>query len=923
MAGQPRSHRIRPRSVAFIRRAALAAAALAGVLALWAVVPSAAAPPPNTWQLEVLYSPGGNGHRSALALQAGHVHVVFYDEAEKRVRYAHWRSLTQDWVLAEAAGPVVQLTGQDDRDVEIAVDPGQTAHVVYESDISVYYAYGDETGFHRDFIGDGRRPTVATTEANPVVAFIPWIVPGLGHPVTIATPNGNGWTYDAAFVGDLVEWQSLSLDQAGLINLAVSARVNSETAYRVFHVRKSGPGWSQTFVDFGHNPSVATDLLNHAHIAYSQGSELRYAELIGASWVTETVTTTVGTVTGAEVYPALGLGLADQPHLAFVDGEGLKYATKVAGVWQVSLLYDAGGTGLGEVDPFSRVDLAVDASGAPHLSFAHRGTDAAHLSGGPAWQSMIVDGSAPVAYTSIDASQSGQPRISYGLQAGPQRGLNYAAYETLGCSPPVCQTGWTYTPVALGGAGDRGEYNSLMLRGVIDGDPRVASYNPQSADLEYSFRTGTAWTTETVDSQGDVGRYADLELEATGQPWIAYWDHTNFRVKLAWKDPGGWHVVTDTVGPPLNAESGRLALALPLPSSGLCCAYISYYDGVNEDLRVARWDGSAWTDVLVAYGGDVGSLSAADFTTSSNNPQGDLNVLFYDAGQSVLRHGQWSPALNESSYFSFTAVLGAGSLLDLSELVTYNHGFGGMSVGFTSSGDNAVRVANGVYDSWRVDTLASGGPTQRRYVALDVSNYRLHATYAGADGELVYAISRRTLSLMGYNPLQPCLEDPSQALARLAAAPRVFAPLASAAVAAASDLDVLRAARDLFATDPDGQAYIALYYAHAAETGALAVADPGLAREAYDLLQDFLPGIEALVSARGNQITISQSMVDRANHLADALASAGSPALGSAIAAERAKYNNLQAFVGLSFEQAAALMGLPPPLRVYLPVVRR
>ena len=148
--------------------------------------------------------------------------------------------------------------------------------------------------------------------------------------------------------------------------------------------------------------------------------------------------------------------------------------------------------------------------------------------------------------------------------------------------------------------------------------------------------------------------------------------------------------------------------------------------------------------------------------------------------------------------------------------------------------------------------------------------------------------------LHGLQPAPALRRRAREALAQLAAAPRAFVRWPRLPPTALGDLDVLRAARDLFATDPDGQAYISLYYTHAVETGALAVADPDLADEAYDLLQDFLPGLSALVSGQGHAFIIHPELVDRTNHLADALSAAGSPALAAAIAAERAKYNDFR-----------------------------
>jgi hypothetical protein len=175
--------------------------------------------------------------------------------------------------------------------------------------------------------------------------------------------------------------------------------------------------------------------------------------------------------------------------------------------------------------------------------------------------------------------------------------------------------------------------------------------------------------------------------------------------------------------------------------------------------------------------------------------------------------------------------------------------------------------------------------------------------------------------------LRPCTEldfiPPLVSGRALRGAPESRAGTGPAAEAA-PDLDILRGLRDLFATDPDGLRYVDLYYQHAAETGAIGLADPGLLWFAYLTLQDFLPGFEKVVAGHGDQVAITQAMVDQANHLADRLVAAGSPALGAAIDQERAAYDGLQDFVGLTFSEATELIGVPAPAALhalYLPVV--
>lgn len=173
---------------------------------------------------------------------------------------------------------------------------------------------------------------------------------------------------------------------------------------------------------------------------------------------------------------------------------------------------------------------------------------------------------------------------------------------------------------------------------------------------------------------------------------------------------------------------------------------------------------------------------------------------------------------------------------------------------------------------------------------------------------------------LDYNPLQPCVNDPilPASYGDWAAA---FAP--PSPTASLDDLETLRLLRDLFATTPEGQHFIDLYYAHAAETGALALADPSLALDAYLVLRSFLPGFEALVRRRGDEVPVTADRIAQANALLDKLAAAGSSDLAAALATERARFHELTDFEGLSFAEASTLLGVTPPALVYLTELSR
>ncbi len=128
--------------------------------------------------------------------------------------------------------------------------------------------------------------------------------------------------------------------------------------------------------------------------------------------------------------------------------------------------------------------------------------------------------------------------------------------------------------------------------------------------------------------------------------------------------------------------------------------------------------------------------------------------------------------------------------------------------------------------------------------------------------------------------------------------------------------------RDLFATSAEGLRLTALYYTYAPETGRQGLDDPALMWDAWIALQSFVPGFEALVDGRGDQVMITQGMVDLVKDVVTRLANAGSPELAAAINAELTRYHDLQDFAGQSFAQAASRLGLLAN-KSYLPVVRR
>jgi hypothetical protein len=99
------------------------------------------------------------------------------------------------------------------------------------------------------------------------------------------------------------------------------------------------------------------------------------------------------------------------------------------------------------------------------------------------------------------------------------------------------------------------------------------------------------WNIQTVDSNGNVGIYTSIALDADGYPHISYSDWANVALKYAAFNGSTWEIET------VESTGGRHT-SIALDSDA--CPHISYYDYTNEDLKYAAFNGSLISDSIVA-----------------------------------------------------------------------------------------------------------------------------------------------------------------------------------------------------------------------------------------------------------------------------------------------------------------------------------
>jgi hypothetical protein len=343
------------------------------------------------------------------------------------------------------------------------------------------------------------------------------------------------------------------------------------------------------------------------------------------------------------------------------------------------------------------------------------------------------------------------------------------------------------------------------------------------------------------------------------------------------------------------------------------------------------WDPATelWTDELIDGAAPyTGLLSALQTDGTTGSPV----VTYYSA-------------LSDTLYFAYKegeswqiepAVIEAGNVASLFlELGLNSHTRPRLAYTTpVTTGAGALFVASKQEGNWVVETAVNGSPALND-VSLALSD-RPHLVYT--DGGLDYAFRSATLdvdtdvpsappSQTGgpYNPLDACqaalnffIEGDGLLALRPFTPPT--APLGQPA--SLDDLAIFAGLHHLFASSPGGEAYIDLYLQHGSEMGQIGLDDPQLLWDAYGTLQNFLPGLEALVQGQGDDILITQEMVDDGLDIWQRIAAVSSPELAATINNELAQSNNLQDFVGLTFAEWVAALGVVPvDNQIYLPVM--
>lgn len=546
----------------------------------------------------------GVGKHTSIALDTfGNVHISYYDEVNRDLKYAFWERFYAPFNWTIETVDAYSDQGVVGTYTSIAVDHNNRPHIAYMSE-----KY-DDLKYARRSSGGGWQIFDVDTDQN-VGTYASLALQVIGNDVYphISYLDFTNYNLKYAYVGTDNQWKRQAVDTPGVVGLFTSIARGSD-----------GKVWISYY-----------DQTN---------GDLKYA-LITAS------TTTVKTIYkdgNVGFYTSIALNKStNKPGIVYGDytNNSLNYTYLNAdNKWIASVINFASSV---ESKVGLNTSLSINGFGEPVISYRDASAGALKYARyfPPVWNVEFVNPSTSDGQHSSTAwIDDYHPAIAFYDQV--QGDLIYAKWDSTSHS-------WAFEKVDT--TGNVGQYVSLAID--ANRNPHISYYDVSQGDLKYACwdSVNNSWKIDIVDPLGDVGYFTSLTLDVSGRPFISYYDKTNERIKYAYIRVGdAWDsfplvkVGIDGDGIVVNDAFTSAAL---FDNGFQRFMRIAYYNDTQKDLMLAVANVefpsniADWTISTVDSPGNVGKFVSMSIEKGADN----RHLCYYDESNGDLKYALWNGA---------------------------------------------------------------------------------------------------------------------------------------------------------------------------------------------------------------------------------------------------------------------------------------
>ncbi|MEC7985076.1 MAG: hypothetical protein VX278_07925 [Myxococcota bacterium] len=279
--------------------------------------------------------------------------------------------------------------------------------------------------------------------------------------------------------------------------------------------------------------------------------------------------------------------------------------------------------------------------------------------------------------------------------------------------------------------GNRGKFSSLAV--TPDDTIWIAFHDVGLHTLRYAMRgpSETEWTTGVADtgsgSSPDAGWFTSIALDASNNPVIAHYDNFKSTLRVAHWDGSAFSAEVVDSGEDVTAEDGETIDANTGQFTAIAIddgtEYITYYDAAAGDLKLAYGTAGNYTIETIDSEGDVGQWSSLIIE------DGTLHIAYHDVTNQDLKYAVGTPGNFTLSVVDDGDKVGADTEIYLNGSTLWIVYFDGKN--------NNIKKASLNGETWTTENLSGDQGALGFHNELTVANGSLYVgSYNYTDGVL-------------------------------------------------------------------------------------------------------------------------------------------------------------------------------------------